>query len=85
MANNDFSFNKYDNKVMVNSVKGTVNSGKNFIKIIVIISFISTLLFFVVTFLFSDDNSAGNSTPEDCKKICNGSFSISNGNCVCSN
>lgn len=76
----EYSFNNYKNK---NIRDTSISNSKNIIIKIFAIILISTIIFFVICF-FMDSPSEEVSTPEECRAICNGSFSLSNGKCVCS-
>lgn len=78
--NNNYSFNNYKHKNMRDTSLADNKIG--FAKIFVIMIICSIVFFIVCSVLESTGES---STPEDCNVICNGSFSISNGKCVCSN
>lgn len=76
---NDYSFNNFKNK---NIRDNSIVDSKNIIVKIVLISIISTVIFFIICFIFSSPGKT--STAEECRAMCDGSFSLSNGKCVCS-
>lgn len=78
-SNNEYSFNNYKNK----NIRNVPNiKGKNIILKLVVVSIIFTIVFFIICFIMESPTET--STVEECRTVCNGSFSLSNGKCVCS-
>lgn len=75
-----FSYNKYDNKNIRDYT--ILNKKRSYLKMF-LISVISTVVFFLLCFLLQ--SKPEETTFENCRETCNGSFSFSNGICKCSN
>ena len=85
MNDNGFSYNKYDNNAQIKEARETAKDIKKTYIYFFVIGIVFTFIFLIFCFLGSIfDNDSVSTSSDECRNICNGSFSISNGKCVCS-